>query len=126
VQGWADKLAGERDELERARAGLGQDADRLYEIIRRCEEENRLQAKRLEAIAHKVGMVDGELRRREGLPGAITPLAAEVMAGVREKLVEMQAGGRNVAFYWEQLRGLGSSLFANTRSLERPASEARA
>ncbi len=126
VQGWADKLSGERDELERARAGLGQDADRLYEIIRRCEEENRLQAKRLEAIAHKVGMVDGELRRREGMPGAITPLAAEVMAGVREKLVEMQAGGRNVAYYWEQLRGLGSSLFANTRSLERPAAEARA
>lgn len=126
VQGWTDGLARERDELERARAGLGRDADRLFEIIRRCEEENRLQAKRLEAIAHKVAMVDGELRRREGLPGGVTPLAAEVMAGVREKLVEMQAGGRNVSFYWEQLRGLGSSLFANTRSLERPAAEARA
>ena len=125
VQGWTDGLAKERDELERARAGLGRDADRLSEIIRRCEEENRLQSKRLEAIAHKVQMVDGELRRREGTPGAVTPLAAEVMAGVREKLVEMQAGGRNVAFYWEQLRGLGSALFANTRSLERPA-EARA
>ena len=84
-----------------------------------------MQAKRLEAIAHKVGMVDGELRRREGQPGGVSPLAAEVMAGVREKLAEMQAGGRNVSFYWEQLRGLGSSLFAGTRSLERPA-EARA
>jgi Amt family ammonium transporter len=126
VQGWTDGLSKERDELERARAGLGKDADRLYEIIRRCEEENRLQSKRLEAIAHKVQMVDSELRRREGTPGAVTPLAAEVMAGVREKLAEMQAGGRNVSFYWEQLRGLGSALFANTRSLERPVAEARA
>jgi Amt family ammonium transporter len=126
AQGWADGLAKERDELERARASLGQDADRLYEIIRRCEEENRLQSKRLDAIAHKVQLVDGELRRREGMPGSITPLAAEVMAGVREKLAEMQAGARNVSFYWEQLRGLGSALFSNTRSLERPTAEARA
>jgi hypothetical protein len=127
VEGWAEGLERDRGELDQARSMLGRDVDKLHELIRRCEEENRAQARLLEAVSRKVELVDGELRRREGLPGAVTPLAAEVMAGVREKLREMQAGGRNAAFYWEQLRGLGSSLFANTRSLERPVpAEARA
>ncbi len=121
VQGWADRIDKERKELEQVRGWLGRDADRLYEVIRRCEEENRMQSKRLEAIAHKVEMVDGELRRRAAIPGAVTPLAVEVMASVREKLREMQAGGNNVSYYWEQLRNLGSALFRNTRSLEKPA-----
>lgn len=121
IQGWADRLTAERKELEQVRGWLGRDADRLYEAIRRCEEENRMQAKRLEAIAHKVEMVDAELRRRAAIPGAITPLAVEVMESVREKLREMQAGGNAVAYYWEQLRNHASALFRNTRSLERPS-----
>jgi hypothetical protein len=53
----------------------------------------------------------------------VTPLAVEVMESVREKLREMQAGGNNVAYYWEQLRTLGSSLFRNTRSLQQQPAE---
>lgn len=121
IQGWADRIDKERKELEQVRGWLGRDADRLYEAIRRCEEENRMQTKRLEAIAHKVEMVDGELRRRASIPGAITPLAVEVMESVREKLREMQAGGNTVTYYWEQLRNHASALFRNTRSLERPS-----
>jgi hypothetical protein len=122
IEGWAERIEKERTDLEQVRGWLGRDADRLYEVIRRCEEENRMQGKRLEAVAHKVEMVDKELRRRaQASPGAVTPLAVEVMESVREKLNEMQAGGNNVAYYWEQLRTLGSSLFRNTRSLEQPA-----
>ncbi|MEO7777911.1 MAG: ammonium transporter [Fibrobacteria bacterium] len=120
IEGWAGRLEKEREELEQVRGWLGRDADRLYEVIRRCEEENRMQSKRLEAVSHKVEMVDRELRRRADTPGAVTPLAAEVMESVREKLHEMQAGGNNVSYYWEQLRNLGSSLFRNTRSLHQP------
>jgi hypothetical protein len=121
IEGWANRLDKDRQELEQVRGWLGRDADRLYEAIRRCEEENRMQAKRLEAIAHKVELVDGELRRRAAIPGAITPLAVEVMESVRDKLREMQAGGNAVAYYWEQLRNHASALFRNTRSLERPS-----
>ncbi|HKP96240.1 MAG TPA: ammonium transporter [Fibrobacteria bacterium] len=121
IEGWAGRIEKERDELEQVRGWLGRDADRLYEVIRRCEEENRMQTKRLEAVAHKVDMVDRELRRRSGIPNAVSPLASEVMESVREKLREMQAGGNNVSYYWEQLRNLGSSLFRNTRSLQQPA-----
>ncbi len=121
IEGWSERIEKEREELDQVRGWLGKDADRLYEVIRRCEEENRMQAKRLEAVAHKVEMVDKELRRRALTPGAVTPLAVEVMESVREKLVEMQAGGNNVTYYWEQLRSLGSSLFRNTRSLAQPA-----
>ncbi len=121
IEGWAGRIDKDREELEQVRGWLGRDADRLYEVIRRCEEENRMQAKRLEAVAHKVEMVDRELRRRAATPGAVSPLASEVMESVREKLREMQAGGNNVAYYWEQLRNLGSSLFRNTRSLHQPA-----
>jgi ammonium transporter, Amt family len=120
VEGWAERIEKERDDLEQVRGWLGRDADRLYEVIRRCEEENRMQTKRLEAIAHKVEMVDAELRRRALTPGAVTPLAVEVMESVREKLREMQAGGNNVSYYWEQLQTLGTSLFRNTRSLQGP------
>ncbi|MDB5050723.1 MAG: Ammonium transporter [Fibrobacteres bacterium] len=121
IEGWAGRIEKDRDELEQVRGWLGRDADRLYEVIRRCEDENRMQTKRLEAVAHKVEMVDRELRRRAATPGAVTPLATEVMESVREKLREMQAGGNNVTYYWEQLRTLGTSLFTNTRSLEQPA-----
>ncbi|MEO6096098.1 MAG: ammonium transporter [Fibrobacteria bacterium] len=118
---WADRIEKEREDLEQVRGWLGRDADRLYEVIRRCEDENRMQTKRLEAVAHKIEMVDKELRRRALTPGAVTPLAVEVMESVQEKLREMQAGGNNVMYYWEQLRNLGSSLFRNTRSLTQPA-----
>lgn len=121
IETWAYRIEKEREELEQIRGWLGRDADRLYEVIRKCEEETRMQVKRLESVAHKVEMVDKELRRRSEAPGAVTPLAVEVLDSVLEKLREMQAGGSNVAYYWEQLRNLGSSLFANTRSLERPA-----
>jgi ammonium transporter, Amt family len=123
IEGWADRIEKEREDLEQVRGWLGRDADRLYEVIRRCEDENRMQTKRLEAVAHKVEMVDKELRRRALTPGAVTPLAVEVMESVREKLREMQAGGNNVAYYWEQLRTLGSSLFRNTRSLQQQPAE---
>jgi ammonium transporter, Amt family len=126
IEGWADRIEKEREELEQVRGWLGRDADRLYEVIRRCEEENRMQTKRLEAVAYKVEMVDRELRRRSSTPGAVTPLAVEVMESVREKLQEMQAGGNNVTYYWEQLRNLGSSLFRNTRTLQQPAAEGSA
>jgi Amt family ammonium transporter len=118
---WAERIEKERDDLEQVRGWLGRDADRLYDVIRRCEDENRMQSKRLEAVAHKIEMVDKELRRRALTPGAVTPLAVEVMESVQEKLREMQAGGNNVTYYWEQLRNLGSSLFRNTRSLTQPA-----
>jgi Amt family ammonium transporter len=121
IEGWAGLIEKEREELEQVRGWLGRDADRLYEIIRRCEEENRMQAKRLEAVAHKVELVDRELRSRNGTQNSVTPLATEVMESVREKLREMQAGGNNVSYYWEQLQTLGGSLFRNTRSLERAA-----
>lgn len=124
IEGWALRIEKEREDLEQVRGWLGKDADQLYEVIRRCEEENRMQTKRLEAVAHKVEMVDRELRRRSAAPGAVTPLAVEVMESVREKLGEMQAGGNNVTYYWEQLRNLGSSLFRNTRALHpSPATE---
>ena len=35
-------------------------------------------------------------------------------------LRQMQAGGNNVSYYWEQLQTLGTSLFRNTRSLNAP------
>jgi Amt family ammonium transporter len=121
VEGWAQRIEKERGELEQVRGWLGRDADRLYEVIRRCDEENRQQAKRLEAVAHKVELIDREVRTGKGPFVSASPLVAEVLESVRDKLKEMQAGGNNVAHYWEQLRTLGSSLFRNTRTLEIPA-----
>lgn len=123
IEGWSTRIEKDREELEQVRGWLGRDADRLYEVIRKCEEENRMQSKRLEAVAHKVDMVERELLARSTAPGAVTPLAIEVMESVQEKLREMQAGGNNVSYYWEQLRNLGSSLFRNTRSLNQPSIE---
>jgi Amt family ammonium transporter len=122
VEHWAERIEKDRDEVEQVRGWLNQDADRIYTLIQRCHEESGLQTKRLETVARKVDRVSSELKKAEGSK----PLAEEVLESVTEKLAELQAGHQNQAYYWDQLRNLGSSLFKNTRTLPSASSAAGA
>lgn len=121
IEGWSRKLEKEREEIEQVRGWLNQDADQIYTLIQRCQEENRLQTQRLEAVSRKIDKIEKDMRLRAAWSDGNSALADEVLENVKEKLVEMQTGSTNMTYYWDQLRNLGSSLFRNTRTLPSPA-----
>lgn len=115
VEAWALRIERERDEINRIRGFLDKDADRLNALILRCHEDNRRQAQRLETVAERIARVGADLRTR-ALHGATpSPLAADVLESVSEKLAEMRAAGDEMAWHWDQLRSLGSALLSGTR-----------
>ncbi len=117
IDDWSLRIDREREEIEQVRGWLNHDADQIYSLIQRCQEENQQQSLRLEAVSRKMERVERELKQSSGATSSARDLAEEVLESVREKLVEMQTGGQHMTYYWEQLRNLGSSLFRNTRTL---------
>jgi Amt family ammonium transporter len=116
VDGWAARIERERAEIDRIRGWLDKDADRMNALIERCHEGNRRQAERLMAVAERVHRVEADLRHR-ALPGGLpSPLAADVLEGVAATLAEMRAAGDELAWHWDQLRNLGSSLLRTARA----------
>ncbi len=115
VEAWALRIENEREEIVRIRGFLDKDADRMNSLIQRCHDENRRQAQRLEAVSERVSRVGADLRTRALHGAAPSPLAADVLETVSEKLAEMRAAGDEMAWHWDQLRTLGFSLLRTTQ-----------
>lgn len=117
VDAWALRIEREREEIGRIRGFLDKDADRMNALIQRCHDENRRQAQRLEAVAERVNRVGADLRTRALHGAAPSPLAADVLESVAEKLSEMRAAGDEMTYHWDQLRNLSFSLLRNTQGV---------
>lgn len=116
MEAWALRIEREREEINRIRGFLDKDADRMSSLIQRCHDENRRQAQRLESVAERVSRVGADLRTRQLHGAASSPLAADVLESVSEKLSEMRAAGDEMAYHWDQLRTLSFSLLRNTQN----------
>jgi Amt family ammonium transporter len=117
AEAWATKLEQATEELERVRAWLRTDSERVYQVIQRCDHENRLQSQRLELVMQRVDHLGVDLRQRAQAQTAVSPLACDVLDTVADGLRAMRSGSGNLDYYWDQLRNLGSALFRNTRTL---------
>jgi hypothetical protein len=117
VEAWALRIEKEREEINRIRGFLDKDADRMNALIQRCHEDNRKQALRLEAVAERISRVGADIRTRALHGAAPSPLAADVLESVGEKLSEMRAAGDEMAYHWDQLRNLSFSLLRNTQGV---------
>jgi ammonium transporter, Amt family len=119
MEKWAQNLDKERQSLENIRGWLHQDADKIYDIIQRCEMENLLQSQRMDTVTKKIDRVHQDLLHRptRAIGQLHSNLALDVLENVQEKLTEVKAGGGTITFYWEQLRILGTSLLKHTRAL---------
>lgn len=118
VDAWAKRLERDREEVTRIRGFLDKDADRLNALIHRCHEDNRRQAERLEAVTERVGRVGADLRTRHLHGAPPSPLAADVLESVTERLGEMRAAADEMAWHWDQLRTLSHSLLRGARGSE--------
>jgi chromosome segregation ATPase len=115
VDAWAVRIEREREEITQIRGFLDKDADRMNGLIQKCLEETRRQSQRLEAVRERVGRVGSDLRTSALNGTAPSPLAADVLETVYERLEEMRAAGDEMGYNWDQLRNLGLSMFQNVR-----------
>lgn len=124
VEAWATRIEKDREEITRIRGFLDKDADRLNALVQRCHEDNRRQAQRLEAVTERVVRVGADIRTRQQHGAPPSPLAADVLESVGEKLGEMRAASDEMAYHWDQLRNLSYSLLRGTRQGSEPAAGA--
>ncbi len=115
IETWAARIEREREDIDRIRGFLDKDSERLNSLIEKCSEQNRHQAQRLESVSERVARVGADLRARALQGSDPSPLAADVLESVSERLSEMRAAGDEMSFHWNQLRGLGNSLLMNIR-----------
>ena len=113
VDRWATRIEREREDLDRLRGFLEKDSGRLASLIEKCDEGNRLQTQRLESVSERISRVGADLRERALQGAPPSPLAADVLESVSERLAEIRAAAEDLAFNWDQLRSVGQSLLIN-------------